>query len=211
VIRGIVKSVVQGVIQRISASVWGDGSIDDRELFQHYGYTSRPKPGAEVIFIRQGNHFIAIASDDRRYRISLEEGEVALYTDEGDKIHLKRDRTIEIIGGEKIIASTKVAEITATTSCTVTSPEVTVVASTKVTLDTPMTEMTGDVKITGALDVTGAAVFADTVAATGALSSATSVSDPTGSMEEIRTIYNSHNHSEHGTGGGTTSAPTQGM
>jgi len=204
-IRGIVKSVVQGVIQRVSASVWGDGTIDDRELFQHYGYTSRPKGGAEVIFIRQGGQIIAIGSDDRRYRISLEEGEVALYTAEGDKIHLKRDRIIEIVGGEKIIATTKIAEINATTSCTVTSPEVTVVASTKVTLDTPMTE------ITGMLAVTGAATFAETVVASGALSSATSISDPTGSMDGMREIYNSHTHPETGDGGGTTSTTTQGM
>lgn len=204
-IRGIVKSVVQGVIQRVSATVWGDGSIDNRELFQHYGFTSRPKEGAEVIFIRQGGQIIAIGSDDRRYRISLENGEAALYTDEGDKIHLKRGRIIEIIGGEKVIATTKVAEITAATSCTVTSPEVTVVASTKVILDTPLTE------ITGMLSVTGAATFAATVEATGALSSAASVSDPTGSMDGMRTIYNSHTHPENGTGGGTTSAPTQGM
>ncbi len=137
-IRGIVKSVIQGVIQRVSATVWGDGSMDDREFMQHYGYTSRPKPGAEVIFIRQGNSITAIASDDRRYRLAIEEGEVALYTDEGDRIHLKRGRIIEIIGGEKIVANTKVAEVNATTSATVTSPTVTVVASAKVTLQTPL-------------------------------------------------------------------------
>lgn len=204
-IRGIVTGVVQGVIQRVSAAVWGDGTIADRELFQHYGYTSRPKAGAEVIFIRQGGQIIAIGSDDRRYRISLEDGEVALYTDEGDKVHLKRGRIIEIVGGEKVIATTKIAEVNAAISCTVTSPEVTVVASTKVTLDTPLTE------ITGMLSVTGAATFEATVAASGALSSATSISDPTGSMAGMREIYNSHTHPENGTGGGTTSTTTQGM
>lgn len=210
-IRGIVKSVVKGVIQRISATIWGDGSLDDREFFQHYGYTSRPKPGAEVIFIRQGNAIVAIASDDRRYRLEIEEGEVALYSDEGDKIHLKRGRIIEIIGGEKITASTKIAEVNATTSATVTSPTVTVVASTKVTLQTPLAEVTGDVTVGGTIDVTGAANFGNTLVAAGALSSATSIADPTGTMQGMRQIYNGHTHPENGTGGGTTSTPTQGM
>jgi phage gp45-like len=90
-IRGIVTQVLQGVIQRVSAKVWGDGSVDNRELFQHYGVTSRPIEGAEVIFIRQGGQFIAVAEDDRRYRISLKEGEVALYDDLGQAVHLTRE------------------------------------------------------------------------------------------------------------------------
>jgi phage gp45-like len=89
-IRGTVKRVTQGPIQRVSAKVWGDGSVDNRELIQHYGYTSRPAEGAEVIFIREGGQFIAIGSDDRRYRITLEEGEVALYDDLGQKVQLTR-------------------------------------------------------------------------------------------------------------------------
>jgi len=204
-IRGIVTSVVEGVIKRFTASGRADETISNREYLQHYGYTSRPLPGAELIILREGNNIIAVASDDRRYRISLENGEVALYTDEGDKIHLKRGRIIEITGGEKVVVSTKVAEINASVSATITSPEVTVVASTKVILDTPMTEITGE------LAVTGAATFAATLVASGALSSAVSISDPTGSMGTMREIYNNHTHPENGTGGGTTSATTQGM
>ena len=77
-IRGIVISVLEGVIKRFSASGRPDETISDREYFQHYGYTSHPKAGAEIIIIREGGHFVAVASDDRRYRIALEEGEVAL-------------------------------------------------------------------------------------------------------------------------------------
>lgn len=95
-IRGFVKSVVEGVIKRFSAygrpdALDGREEIDNREYFQHYGYTSRPKAGAEIIIIREGGHFIAVASDDRRYRIALEEGEVSLYDDLGQKVHLTRD------------------------------------------------------------------------------------------------------------------------
>lgn len=103
-IRGIVKQVYEGVIKRFSAYGRTDETIDDREYMQHYGFTSRPLPGAEIIIIREGNHYIAVASDDRRYRLALEEGEVAIYTDEGDCVHLKRDNTIHVVSGNKVIA-----------------------------------------------------------------------------------------------------------
>ncbi len=121
-IRGIVKSVVQGVIQRFTASGRADEEIADRELFQHYGLTSRPLQGAELIILREGNHYIAVASDDRRYRIALEEGEVALYTDEGDKIHLKRSNEIHVKTGKRMfIESGGVCDITVDGKTTVKS------------------------------------------------------------------------------------------
>lgn len=131
-IRGIVNTVIEGFIKLFSAIGRIGETIDNREYFQHYGFTSRPQAGAEIIIIKEGNHYIAVASDDRRYRIALEEGEVALYTDEGDKIHLKRDKTIEIVSGNKLIATveneveltTKTANVTASVSCTVNSPSV---------------------------------------------------------------------------------------
>lgn len=40
---------------------------------------------------------VVLAVDDRRYRVqALKDGEVVIYTDEGDRIHLKRERTIEV-------------------------------------------------------------------------------------------------------------------
>lgn len=101
-IRGIVNQVKEGLIKTFSASGRPDETIEEREYFQHYGYTSRPLQGAEIIIINRGNHYIAIASDDRTYRIAVEEGEVALYTDEGDKVHLKRDRKIDITSGAEV-------------------------------------------------------------------------------------------------------------
>jgi len=132
-IRGIVKSVVEGVIKRFSASGRSDETIDNREYFQHYGFTSRPKAGAEIIIIREGGHFIAVASDDRRYRISLEEGEMAIYDDLGQKVHLKRTG-IEVESPVSIVA---------------TAPQVTVVASAKVTMTTPLLEVSGDITAGG--------------------------------------------------------------
>ncbi len=100
-IRGIIKSVTATAskLMRFDASGRTDEDIENREVMQQYGFGSRPKDGAECLVIKDGNHFLMIASDDRRYRIGLQEGEVALYTDEGDSIHLKRGKTIEVKSG----------------------------------------------------------------------------------------------------------------
>lgn len=74
--------------------------LDQIERVQNYGFTSVPLPGAEgfVAFINgDREHGIVLAVDDRRYRLKNQaKGEVAIYTDEGDKIHLKRGNTIEV-------------------------------------------------------------------------------------------------------------------
>lgn len=81
---------MQGVQVNLMAGVTRDGV----ERFQNYGLTSNPHPGAEAIVVSVGgnqDHGIAIAVDDRRYRLTgLAEGEVALYDDLGQKVHLTR-------------------------------------------------------------------------------------------------------------------------
>ena len=125
-IRTIIESVTEGVIKRFSGSGRPGETFSDREYFQHYGYTSRPLAGAEGILLKQGNNIILVASDDRRYRIELAAGEVALYTDEGDHIHMKRGNFVEVV-----------------------TRELKVVASEKVTMDTPLVETTGEVQTVG--------------------------------------------------------------
>ncbi|WP_339506425.1 phage baseplate assembly protein V [Pseudomonas sp. EA_15y_Pfl1_P102] len=74
---------------------------DNLEHFEPYGLTSHPLAGAEGITAFLGgdrSHGVVLVVSDRRYRIQgMEPGEVALYTDEGDKIHFKRGRIIEIV------------------------------------------------------------------------------------------------------------------
>lgn len=133
---GVIKTIIRRVIisairdtanniKRMDAAGLPGEQFLDREGFQHYGFSSNPIDAqAEGIMIGIGNVFYLIAEDDRRYRIVMEKGEVALYTDEGDKIHLKRNKIIEITGQEKVIVNTKVAEINATTSAKIVSPVV---------------------------------------------------------------------------------------
>lgn len=78
-----------------------DGEVlDDAERAQQYGFSSVPHAGAEAVVLFVGadrSHPVVLAVDDRRYRVqALKDGEVVIYTDEGDRIHLKRERTIEV-------------------------------------------------------------------------------------------------------------------
>ncbi|MET1070023.1 MULTISPECIES: phage baseplate assembly protein V [Pseudomonas] len=73
---------------------------DEMEHFEPYGFTSNPLAGAEGIATFLGgdrSHAIVLVVADRRYRLkALAQGEVAIYTDEGDRIHFKRGRIIDI-------------------------------------------------------------------------------------------------------------------
>lgn len=88
---------------------------DGCERVGDYGFTSVPLPGAEaVVLFPNGHrdHGLVVAVGDRRYRLAgLAPGEVALYTDEGDAIHLKRGRTIEVRAGAKVVVDAPLVEL----------------------------------------------------------------------------------------------------
>ncbi|MBP0492157.1 phage baseplate assembly protein [Roseomonas indoligenes] len=94
----------QGVRQaqvRFSAVEVRDGT----PLICLYGVASRPLPGADAVLVFvEGNRSkgIIIATNDRRYQIDLAEGEVAIHSDEGDSVHLKRGRVVKITAGTKL-------------------------------------------------------------------------------------------------------------
>ncbi len=94
---------------------------DDMEHFEPYGFTSNPLAGAEGIATFLGgdrSHAIVLVVADRRYRLqNLAPGEIALYTDEGDKIHFQRGRIIDI--------ETGTLNIRATTAVNIDSPSLT--------------------------------------------------------------------------------------
>ena len=94
--RAIINAVNDGSgLQSLQIEVLDDELHDDVERFQNYGFTAHPRAGAEAIVVRVGgtaSHGIVIAVDDRRYRLrSLKEGEVAIYDDRGQIVHLKRE------------------------------------------------------------------------------------------------------------------------
>jgi phage baseplate assembly protein V len=215
-IRARIIEVIEGVIKRFSANGRANETITSREYFQHYGYTSRPLAAAEGIVIREGNQLVMIASDDRRYRTSLEEGECALYDDQGQKVHLKRNNEIHVVCLNKLTAdvtndvevNTKRAAVNASESCIVTSPLVKAVASTQVILDTPLTSCTGDLAVDGGITCSGTyGASGGRIQTPGNIeSTAGEVVDQVRSMAADRAIYNSHNHSD--PQGGSVGTPT---
>jgi phage gp45-like len=82
-----------------------EAEVFDSEHWSHYGYDSRPHPQdetgrCEVIFSRGED--VTICTKDRRYKINLKDGEVALYTGQDGAIEckhvLKPDGTVVMSG-----------------------------------------------------------------------------------------------------------------
>lgn len=65
------------------------------EHFEPYGFTSRPRAGAEVVTLfldGDRSHGVVIVCADRRYRVTgLQEGEVAIHDDKGQMLVLRAD------------------------------------------------------------------------------------------------------------------------
>ncbi len=104
VARAIVQLVNDGAkIQLVQLGVLDGETREACERFQEYGFTSVPLAGAEAVVLFVGgrrDHGLVVAVDDRRSRpTGLAAGEVALYTDEGDGITLKRGQFIEVGNG----------------------------------------------------------------------------------------------------------------
>jgi phage gp45-like len=105
------------------------------DLFQHYGFSSAPLAGAEYLVIPVGGnskHAVVVASEDGRYRLTLKDGEVSLYTDEGDYVHMKRGRMIEVVTDDLVFK-----------------------VKNKVRFETPLVEMTGDEHVLGSIKADG--------------------------------------------------------
>ena len=175
------------------------GEVRDRvEHWQPYGLAYHPHPGAEALVLALGgntDHGAVVCVGDRRYRITgLAQGEVALYDDQGQVIHLKRDKTVHVYGTDHLVADIG-------TDAAVTCPLVTVSASTKVTLDTPVVECTAQLTVGTHLTVVGNGQFGGGLTMTGAagsgnISTPGAVSDGVRSMAADRNIFNGHDHDE---------------
>jgi phage baseplate assembly protein V len=66
---------------------------DDYPHYEPYGMTARPKAGAEAVVLNvNGDRSVplVLCVADRRFRIELEEGEVAIYDDQGAYLKLSR-------------------------------------------------------------------------------------------------------------------------
>jgi len=187
VARGVVKLIHNEFgMQKLQSTGLKGETMDDLEFFENYGFTCFPFEDSEsLIVFPQANreHGIVIAVADRRYRLKdLEQGEVALYTDEGDSIKLCRGNRIEIttdlavfsndvtIDGDLIVKGTTLQKGT-------------------VTLQNADLEQTG---ISPEIRSTGSVLVKSLIQCEGDIQGLTS-STALG-LIAIRNAYNSHNH-----------------
>lgn len=180
-------------MRTIQAELFAGDTRDDIEHFEPYGFSSEPHIDAEPLVISLAgnrNHTVAVCIADRRYRlVGMKTGEVAIFDDLKQKVHLTRDG-IEVVTPLNLKADVG-GELTATVAKSAT------LKAASVKIDSPTTTVTGDLsvqgKITGsngmALSGGGGAVVSGDVVADGV-------------------SLKSHTH--RGDSGGTTSAPNGG-
>jgi len=165
-------------MQTLQADLLAGNTKDGIEHFQHYGFTSKPRPpsgsmGPEGIGLALGGsraHTAIICVDDRRYRLkALEDGEVALYDDQGQVVKLGRS----------------LLHVKGTTKVKVEAPDVDVVASGTIKLDAPNVHVTGNLGVDGDVEAGG------NVEADGDVSD---LSGTAQTMAAMRTTYNAHVH-----------------
>lgn len=92
--RGVLRGVTDtGPRQQVQVELLKDELRDGLEHMQNYGFTSHPKGGDCAVAFNGGNREqgIVLVVDDRRYRIPLQAGEVAIYDDLGNKFELLRE------------------------------------------------------------------------------------------------------------------------
>lgn len=129
-----------GPLQTSQLSGLATEQLQDAELMQHYGFTSCPLPGTVGVVIPLGgrtSHSVIVATEHPGFRLqALEGGEVAIYTDEGASIILKRGRLVEVTCDDYVVKC-KRYRVEAEEQAAVTSPEIALDASTRLGLNTP--------------------------------------------------------------------------
>ena len=111
----VTLSNAAGKLQTLQIALLADEAKDGVEHFEPFGFTSNPKPGAEVLaaFIEgDRSHGIVLVVADRRYRIqNLAPGESALYDAFGNVIKLTQSGIV-IDGGSHPITINHAATVT---------------------------------------------------------------------------------------------------
>lgn len=82
-----------GTIQLLQVRTGPDEIIDNLKRLSEYGFASNPLAGADAVVVFMAgdrSSGVVIATGDQRYRLHLENGEVAIHDDLGQKVHLTR-------------------------------------------------------------------------------------------------------------------------
>lgn len=193
--RGVVESVDDSPMMRTVQAEFLPGDVrEGLEHFEPYGFTSRVKEGAEAIgafFNGDRSHGVVLVTADRRFRLHVEEGEVAVFDDQGQKVVLKRDGIL--VETPKNLTATVGGNAVATVSGTTT------LKSGAVTIDAPSVHITGTLSVDGHISGTGGLAVSggSGAAVTGSITA-------TGDIQAGSISLQGHTHTEMGDGAETS-------
>ena len=179
--------------QTLQVQVLADETQDDVEHVEPYGFTSNPLPGAEGVVLNVGGRrgaAVGFNFGNRGFRVTgLKSGEVCIYTDEGDKITLMRERHMRV--------RTLHLDIEADEDATITTKKYTVNASEGVAYNTPSYQLGSEggscaAKMTADMDIKGNTNQDGSITSTG---------------DQIAAGVSTSQHTHPGDSGGTTGAP----
>ncbi|HED2005053.1 TPA: phage baseplate assembly protein [Klebsiella pneumoniae] len=118
-------------IQQVQVNGLAGEKLQDAELFQHFGFTSCPPAGTQCIVLPIGgqtSHSIIIATENGAFRLQVASGEMAIYSDEGAYVHIKKGRIVETECDEYLVKTKKYTvqaedyDVTATTGANFETP-----------------------------------------------------------------------------------------
>jgi phage baseplate assembly protein V len=137
--RAVVRAVDDaGGRQTVQAEGLAGDLRDQREHFQPYGFSGHALPGAECLMLSVGGgagHTVVIGVEDRRYRLAATQpGEVALYDDQGQVVHLTRDGIV-IRSSNPITVEGQVVTVRATELARIEAVDVQIHATASLRLD----------------------------------------------------------------------------
>lgn len=193
--RGVVESVDDTPMMRTIQAEFLPGDVrEGLEHFEPYGFTSRVKQGAEAIgafFNGDRSHGVVLVTADRRFRLHVEEGEVAVFDDQGQKVVLKRDGIL--VETPKNLTATVGGNALATVSGTTT------LKSGDVTIDAPSVHITGTLSVDGHISGAGGLAVSggSGAAVTGSITA-------TGDITAGSISLQGHTHTEQGDGAETS-------
>jgi phage gp45-like len=117
IIRGLIKAVRPAKKaanpMRFDASGREGEEFEGREMFQQYGFASRPPEGTQCLLVRSGQNIYMMASDGTRYKAGLADGEVAISDKYDNVVHLKQGGTILIESTREITVKSPKAVVDA--------------------------------------------------------------------------------------------------
>ncbi|NIX75381.1 phage baseplate assembly protein [Microvirga terricola] len=119
-IRGIVaRAYVHAVndneeSQTANVTVYQGVDRSDVEILQPFGFASRAPAGSLMVVFAVGGDqgdLVGFAPGAPFARLGkLEDGETAIYTLDGSRVHVKKDGSIEILSSKRVLAKVKDAE-----------------------------------------------------------------------------------------------------